>query len=115
LGFFCKYWIQVIAIMWVHYFVLYFCEFLYYVKLRGSSSKQENEYDISQTTENEQVFSQDSSLHSSLPTEDTKSDDDDIPLKVLYKRFKATKNKTLRNTKHHKQIIIDWFSPTLMF
>jgi hypothetical protein len=41
------------------------------VELRGSSSKQEKEYDVvSQTTENKQVFSQDSSLHSSLPTKD---------------------------------------------
>jgi hypothetical protein len=78
------------------------------VKLRGSSSKQVKEYDvISQTIENEQMFSQDSSLHSSLPTEDTESDDDEIPLMVLYKRFKATKKKTLKNTKPHKQIIID--------
>jgi hypothetical protein len=54
----------------------------------------------------DQVFSQDSSLHSSLPTEDTESDDDGIPLKVLYKRLKATKNKTLKDTKPRKQIII---------
>jgi hypothetical protein len=65
------------------------------VKIRGSSSKQEEEYDIvSQTIENEQMFIKDSSLHSSLPIEDTESDDDAIPLKVLYKRFKATKKKT---------------------
>jgi hypothetical protein len=42
------------------------------VRLRGSSSKLKKEYDVvSQTIENEQMFSQDSSLHSSLPTEDT--------------------------------------------
>ncbi len=61
------------------------------------------------------MFNQDSSLHSSLPTEDRESDDDDIPLKVLYKQLKATKKMTLRNTKPHKQIIVDWFGPTLMF
>jgi hypothetical protein len=78
------------------------------VRLRGSSSKLKKEYDVvSQTIENEQMFSQDSSLHSSLPTEDTESDDDEIPLKVLCKRFKATKKKTLRNSKPHTQIIID--------
>ncbi|XP_062143870.1 uncharacterized protein LOC133851452 [Alnus glutinosa] len=65
------------------------------VKIRGSSSKQEEEYDVvSQTIENEQMFSKDSSLHSSLPIEDTESDDDSIPLKFLYKRFKTTKKKT---------------------
>jgi hypothetical protein len=65
------------------------------VKIRGSSSKQEEEYDVvSQTIENEQMFNKDSSLHSSLPIEDTESDDDAILLKVLYKRFKATKKKT---------------------
>jgi hypothetical protein len=71
--------------------------------LKGSNSKQKKDNIFtSQTLEDEQVFTQDSSMPFPLLAEEVESDDDDMPLKVLYKQQQATKKKTLRKKEPRK-------------